>query len=142
MNTKKLQILVILHQWRLNFLWKTGFMLDLRFLLIFCGFHINGEIVSEQPQSSSLGKNWNSNGPRKIALVGACADDGLQGYVYRAEVLPLSLSIKDHYVKDPPLWLSIDLSSTSEIDEGNDGIWNIVGGKLARFPAKRVKILK
>uniref|UniRef100_A0A6N2KKE5 SH2 domain-containing protein n=1 Tax=Salix viminalis TaxID=40686 RepID=A0A6N2KKE5_SALVM len=93
--------------------------------------HINGEIVSEQPQSSSLDKNWNSNGPRKIALVGACADDCLQGYVYHAEVLPLSLSIKDHYVKDPPLWLSIDLSSTSEIDEGNDGIWNIVGGKAS-----------
>ncbi|XP_073268460.1 SH2 domain-containing protein B isoform X2 [Populus alba] len=93
--------------------------------------HINGEIVSEQPQSSSLDKNWNSNGLRKIALVGSCADDGLQGYVYHAEVLPLSLSIKDHYVKDPPLWLSIDLSSTSEIDEDNDGIWNIVGGKAS-----------
>ncbi|KAJ6333180.1 hypothetical protein OIU77_009115 [Salix suchowensis] len=93
--------------------------------------HINGEIVSEQPQSSSLDKNWNYDGPRKIALVGACADDGLQGYVYRAEFLPLSRSIKDRYVKDPPLWLSIDLSSTSEIDEGNDGIWNIVGGKVA-----------
>eukprot|EP00258_Populus_trichocarpa_P051276 XP_024467295.1 SH2 domain-containing protein A isoform X1 [Populus trichocarpa] len=93
--------------------------------------HINGEIVSEQPHSSSLDKNWNSNGLRKIALVGSCADDGLQGYVYHAEVLPLSLSIKDHYVKDPPPWLSIDLSSTSEIDEDNDGIWNIVGGKAS-----------
>lgn len=34
--------------------------------------------------------------------------------------------------QDPPPWLSIDLSSTSEIDEDNDGIWNIVGGKVSK----------
>ncbi|KAJ6753921.1 SIGNAL TRANSDUCER AND TRANSCRIPTION ACTIVATOR [Salix purpurea] len=93
--------------------------------------HINGEIVGEQPQSFSLDKSLNSNGLRKITLAGAGVDDGLQGYIHLAEVLPLSFSIKDHYVKDPPLRLSVDLSSTSEIDEDSDSIWNIVGGKAS-----------
>ncbi|CAK7351745.1 unnamed protein product [Dovyalis caffra] len=93
--------------------------------------HINGEIVGEQPPSSSLDKNLNPKELRKITLVGASGDDGMQGYVHHAEVLPLSLSIKDHYDKDPPLRLSIDLSSTSDIDEDSDGIWNIVGGKAS-----------
>ncbi|KAJ6314359.1 hypothetical protein OIU78_017934 [Salix suchowensis] len=93
--------------------------------------HINGEIVGEQPQSFSLDKSSNSNGLRKITLAGAGVDDGLQGYIHLAEVLPLSFSIKDHYVKDPPPRLSVDLSSTSEIDEDSDSIWNIVGGKAS-----------
>ncbi|XP_034933531.1 SH2 domain-containing protein A isoform X2 [Populus alba] len=94
-------------------------------------FHINGKIVGEQPQSFSLDKSSNSNGLRKITLAGAGGDDGLQGYVHHVEVLPLSMSIKEHYVKDPPVRLSIDLSSTSEIDEDSDRIWNIVGGKAS-----------
>ncbi|XP_015580426.2 SH2 domain-containing protein A isoform X1 [Ricinus communis] len=97
--------------------------------------HINGEIVRELPLSSSLNKDSLSDGSRKITLVGAAGDHGLQGYVYNAEVLPLHFSISDHYIKiqcqDIPLQLSIDHSSTSEIEEGNDGIWNIVGGKAS-----------
>ncbi|KAJ9183056.1 hypothetical protein P3X46_006972 [Hevea brasiliensis] len=93
--------------------------------------HINGEIVGECSLSSSFNKYSISNGFRKITLAGASGDDGLQGYVYNAEVLTLSLSIKDHYFKDPPLQLSIDDSSTSDIEEGIDGIWSIVGGKAS-----------
>jgi hypothetical protein len=62
-------------------------------------FHINGKIVREQPQSFSLDKSSNSNGLRKITLAGAGGDDALQGYVHHVEVLPLSMSIKEHYVK-------------------------------------------
>ncbi|PQQ18720.1 uncharacterized protein Pyn_30077 [Prunus yedoensis var. nudiflora] len=32
---------------------------------------------------------------------------------------------------DPPLQLSIDNSSASEIEEGGDGVWSIVGGKAS-----------
>ncbi|XP_065861657.1 SH2 domain-containing protein B-like isoform X2 [Euphorbia lathyris] len=93
--------------------------------------HVNGEIVGEQPLHSLLSSDSISNGFGKITLVGAGGDNGLQGYIYRAEVLPMSLTVKDHYLKDPPLQLSIDDSSTSEIEEGTDGIWSIVGGKLS-----------
>ncbi|KAJ9153429.1 hypothetical protein P3X46_026870 [Hevea brasiliensis] len=93
--------------------------------------HINGEIAGEWSLPSSFNKDFISNGLEKITLVGASGDDDLQGYVYNAEVLPISLSIKDHYFKDPPLQLSIDDSSTSEIEEGIDGIWSIVGGKAS-----------
>lgn len=48
---------------------------------------------------SSFNKDSMSNGFGKITLVGASGDDGLQGYVYDAEVLTLSSSIKDHYSK-------------------------------------------
>ncbi|KDP36217.1 hypothetical protein JCGZ_09970 [Jatropha curcas] len=61
--------------------------------------HINGEIVGECPFSSSINKDSFSNGLGKITLIGAHGNEGLQGYVYNAEVLPLSLSIKDHYFK-------------------------------------------
>ncbi|KAF2314457.1 hypothetical protein GH714_026632 [Hevea brasiliensis] len=93
--------------------------------------HINGEIAGEWSLPSSFNKDSISNGLEKITLVGASGDDDLQGYVYNAEVLPISLSIKYHYFKDPPLQLSIDDSSTSEIEEGIDGIWSIVGGKAS-----------
>lgn len=32
--------------------------------------------------------------------------------------------------QDPPVRLSIDHSSTSEIEEDSDGVWSIVGGKV------------
>ncbi|KAF2287642.1 hypothetical protein GH714_002072 [Hevea brasiliensis] len=69
--------------------------------------HINGEIVGECSLSSSFNKDSISNGFRKITLVGASG------------------------VMDPPLQLSIDDSSTSDIEEGIDGIWSIVGGKAS-----------
>lgn len=33
-------------------------------------------------------------------------------------------------LQDPPLWLSIDSSSASEIELESDGVWKIVGGKV------------
>ncbi|KAK9199253.1 hypothetical protein WN944_014441 [Citrus x changshan-huyou] len=89
--------------------------------------HIDGEIVAEKPVSSSFCKGSMSNSRTKITLVGS----NMQGYVHDAKILPLNLSIKDHYHKDPPLLLSIDTSSASEIEEDSDGVWSIVGGKAS-----------
>ncbi|WCJ32370.1 SH2 domain protein B [Euphorbia peplus] len=93
--------------------------------------HVNGEIVGKQPLHSLVSDDSISNDLGKITLLGASGDDGLQGYIYRAEVLPISLTVKDHYLKDPPVQLSIDDSCASEIEEDPDGIWSIVGGKLS-----------
>ncbi|KAH9723540.1 SH2 domain-containing protein B [Citrus sinensis] len=89
--------------------------------------HIDGEIVAEKPVSSSFCKGSLSNSRTRITLVGS----NMQGYVHDAKILPLNLSIKDHYHKDPPLLLSIDTSSASEIEEDSDGVWSIVGGKAS-----------
>lgn len=89
--------------------------------------HIDGEIVAEKPVSSSFCKGSLSNSRMRITLVGS----NMQGYVHDAKILPLNLSIKDHYHKDPPLLLSIDTSSASEIEEDSDGVWSIVGGKAS-----------
>ncbi|KAK9269782.1 hypothetical protein L1049_001560 [Liquidambar formosana] len=98
----------------------------------FVRLYINGEIVGEKRLSSSLTNNSNSNGLKRVNLVSVDGnDDGVQGYVYNAKILPITSSIKDHYDKDPPLQLSIDSSSASEIEEGNDGVWSIVGGKAS-----------
>ncbi|KAF2287651.1 hypothetical protein GH714_002122 [Hevea brasiliensis] len=75
--------------------------------------HINGEIVGECSLSSSFNKDSISNGFRKITLVGA---SGVMMYTSNART---------------PLQLSIDDSSTSDIEEGIDGIWSIVGGKAS-----------
>ncbi|XVF18432.1 hypothetical protein REPUB_Repub11eG0021100 [Reevesia pubescens] len=96
----------------------------------FVRLHINGEIQGELQLSSLLNKDSMPNGFRKRRLVGIGGDNNLQGYIHDAKVLPSTLSIKDQYVKDPPLRLSIDESSASDIDE-EDGFWNIVGGKAS-----------
>lgn len=57
--------------------------------------HIDGEIVAEKPLSSSFCKASMSNSRTKITLVGS----NMQGYVHDAKILPLNLSIKDHYHK-------------------------------------------
>lgn len=94
--------------------------------------HIDGEIVGEKPLTSSSSSASNSHGLRRVSLAGADGDDDrFQGYVHGLEFLHKSSSIKDHFVKDPPLQLSIDGSSASEIEEDNDGVWSIVGGKAS-----------
>ncbi|XLR28148.1 hypothetical protein S83_056048, partial [Arachis hypogaea] len=90
---------------------------------------INGEIVGEKPLSSN--KEPSSNDLRKIVLANIGGDGNIShGYVYNFQVFPSVSSIKDHHMKEPPLKLSIDESSASEIEEESDGVWSIVGGKV------------
>ncbi|XP_039171653.1 SH2 domain-containing protein A isoform X3 [Eucalyptus grandis] len=91
--------------------------------------HIDGEVVDEKTLSAS--KDGESNRLRKISLVSTSrTDDGIEGYLYSPKVLHPSSSIEDHY-KDSPVHLAIDKSSASDIEEGSDGIWSIVGGKAS-----------
>ncbi|XP_022717399.1 SH2 domain-containing protein A-like isoform X2 [Durio zibethinus] len=96
----------------------------------FVRLHINGDIAGELQLSSFLNKDSMPNGLKKRTLVCISGGNDLQGYIHDAKVLPSTLSIKDQYVKDPPLRLSIDESSASDIEEDN-GFWNIVGGKAS-----------
>ncbi|KAL6999690.1 hypothetical protein U1Q18_000845 [Sarracenia purpurea var. burkii] len=94
--------------------------------------HIDGEIVGERPLTSSLSNYSKLHGLGSISLAGTDGDDDMfQGYVHSLEVLLKPSSIKEHFVKDPPLQLSIDGSSAAEIEEDNDGVWSIVGGKAS-----------
>ncbi|KAK8540552.1 hypothetical protein V6N13_056690 [Hibiscus sabdariffa] len=96
----------------------------------FVRLYINGEIAGELQLSSLLNRDFIPNGSRKRTLIGVNGDSNLQGFIHDATVLPSTLCIKDQYVKDPPLRLSIDKSSISDIEEDN-GFWNIVGGKAS-----------
>ncbi|KAG6688965.1 hypothetical protein I3842_11G152900 [Carya illinoinensis] len=99
--------------------------------------HIDGEIVGERPLSSVFNKDSSLSGSRKIALASIGGDVcKLLGYVHNLEVLPPTLSIKDHhgkvhYILDLPLRLSIDSSDAFEIEVGSDGVWSIIGGKAS-----------
>ena len=127
----------------------------------FVRLNIDGEIVGEKSLSSLINKDSPTSSFGKLALAnigGHC--DSLQGYVHNVEVLPPALSIKDHWGKvrhsfsfliptimyvcflldkyhmrcqDVPLKLSIDNSSASEIEVGDDGVWSIVGGKVRKI---------
>ncbi|XP_057949767.1 SH2 domain-containing protein A-like isoform X2 [Malania oleifera] len=98
----------------------------------FVRLHIDGEIVGEKHLSSYMYGKYHSNGLRGVTLTSVDGiDDGIHGYIHNVEVLPITSSIKDHHLKDPPLQLSIDNSCASEIEEGCDGVWNIVGGKAS-----------
>lgn len=98
----------------------------------FVQLHIDGEIVEEKRLCSLFNKDLTSSSLRKINLANNGVDgDSMQGYVHNVEVLPPTLSIKDHHEKDAPLKLSIDNSSTSEIEVGSDGVWSIIGGKAS-----------
>ncbi|XP_022137019.1 uncharacterized protein LOC111008576 isoform X2 [Momordica charantia] len=95
----------------------------------FVRLHIDGKMVGEKSASSSLSEDAIPRGLGKIVLGSNGEDNSVQGYVHNAKVFPLVSSIRDHYVEDLPVKLFIDNSSTMEIEEGSDGIWNIVGGK-------------
>lgn len=41
-----------------------------------------------------------------------------------------NFSIFNFWCQDPPLQLTVDESSVSDIDEENDGVWSIIGGKV------------
>ncbi|XP_050943893.1 SH2 domain-containing protein B-like isoform X3 [Cucumis melo] len=86
-------------------------------------------MVGEKPVSSSLSEDTFPRGLGRIVLGNNGEDISLQGYVHNEKVFPSASLIRDHYAEDLPVKLFIDNSSTMEIEEGGDGIWNIVGGK-------------
>lgn len=95
----------------------------------FVRVHIDGKMVGEKPTSTSLGDDAIPRGSGSIVLGNNGEGNSMQGYIHNAKVLPSVSSIRDHYAEDLPVKLFIDSSSTMEIEEGSDGIWNIVGGK-------------
>ncbi|GFZ05050.1 SH2 domain protein A [Actinidia rufa] len=98
----------------------------------FVRLHIDGEIVGEKLLTTSLSNDSNLQGLSSISLAGTDGDDDrFHGYVHSLEVMSEPSSIKVHFLKDPPLQLSVDGSSASEIEEDNDGVWSIVGGKAS-----------
>lgn len=89
--------------------------------------HIDGEVVVEKLLNTSRINHKPGSG--RVYLAGLDRDDDkLQGYVHNVEVLGNVTSIKDHLAKDPPMQLSVDWSSVSEIEEDSDGVRNVVGG--------------
>ncbi|GJM91517.1 hypothetical protein PR202_ga07894 [Eleusine coracana subsp. coracana] len=91
--------------------------------------HIDGDLITETHLCSLSNEPANQNGANLITLLGS--DDKLEGYVYNIEVSHILGNIPDQYVKNPPFKLSIDFSCCDGIEEGDDGIWNIVGGKAS-----------
>ncbi|KAI3789520.1 hypothetical protein L2E82_02319 [Cichorium intybus] len=85
--------------------------------------YINGEIVQEMPVT------YTCDNLRKVSLLGANED--VEGYVYGVEILPITSSIKDYFIKDPPVHILVDTSSATDIEEDNDGVWTVVGGKAS-----------
>ncbi|KAF6135541.1 hypothetical protein GIB67_015394 [Kingdonia uniflora] len=91
--------------------------------------HIDGVVVGEKTPSPSL-NNDSSSEDFKLILAGSDGDKRrLQGFVYYVHILPPASYISDHFVKNPPIYLTVDNSCISEIEEGEDGVWTIVGGK-------------
>ncbi|XP_010274602.1 PREDICTED: uncharacterized protein LOC104609879 [Nelumbo nucifera] len=94
--------------------------------------HINGVVVGDKPLASSLKNDSSPDDLKKVTLAGNDGGDGrFQAYVHHARVLPVTASVKDHSMENPPVELSIDSSCASEIEEGSDGVWSVVGGKAS-----------
>ncbi|KAK3153338.1 hypothetical protein QOZ80_2BG0170940 [Eleusine coracana subsp. coracana] len=91
--------------------------------------HIDGDLINETHLCSLSNEPANQDGANLITLLGS--DDKLEGYVYNIGVSHILGNIPHRYVKNPPFKLSIDFSCCDGIEEGDDGIWNIVGGKAS-----------
>lgn len=94
-------------------------------------FHVDGTLVKEKPLSIVSNYNQYQERLRKIGFVGTEGNIvKFQGYVYDCQVLPISASTKDHFIKNPPVKLMLRDSCISDgIEEGYDGTWSIVSGK-------------
>lgn len=100
----------------------------------FVRLHVDGVMVGELLLSYSSKEDPDHGSLRKMTLVGNDGGDKrMHGYVHFFHILPLSASVSDHYLKNPPLELSLDSSSFSENHEveESDGVWSVVGGKAS-----------
>ncbi|KAL8148742.1 SH2 domain-containing protein B-like [Apium graveolens] len=101
----------------------------------FVRLYTNGVLVGAKPLSPALNRDSHPNDPRIVSLSSARGKDAvnyeIQGYVYGVEILSQTSLVKNHYLKDPPLLLTVDESSVSDIDEEIDGVWSIIGGKAS-----------
>ncbi|XP_073284064.1 SH2 domain-containing protein B-like [Primulina huaijiensis] len=98
----------------------------------FVRLHIDGEIVGEKSLPCTINKDLLADALRGIFLT--CPngnEDTFNGYVYGMDVSFPASTIKEHFLKDCPLRLSMDHSIPSEIEEDIDGVWSIVGGKAS-----------
>ncbi|CAN4103009.1 unnamed protein product [Withania somnifera] len=93
--------------------------------------YFDGKIVGEKSLTSSLDNDIGSDNSRISLTCISGKDSQLDGYVHGAELFSVVSTIENHYVKDPPVQLSIDSSSAYEIEEDTDGVWSIVGGKAS-----------
>ncbi|KAI3892048.1 hypothetical protein MKX03_030882 [Papaver bracteatum] len=95
--------------------------------------HVDGVWVGENPLTSfSKDDDSGVDKLKRLTLAGSNGDNQeVQGYVHYPQILPPTSSINGHFVENPPVALSIDYSSTYEIEEGEDGVWNIIGGKAS-----------
>jgi hypothetical protein len=119
--------------------------------------HIDGNLITGAHLCSLSNEPDHQDDANLISLVGS--DDKLEGYVYNIQVSHILGTIQEHYAKvihlihyrgfsfnfslcrstlddmltklqNPPFKLSIDFSYYDGIEEGEDGIWTIVGGKV------------
>ncbi|XP_038982447.1 SH2 domain-containing protein B-like isoform X2 [Phoenix dactylifera] len=92
--------------------------------------HVDGKLVGQEPVTFLSNEHQYQDNLKRIKLFGS--DRKLDGYVYRAQVLPLSALITDQFVKNPPVKLSLHSSGISDgVEECGDGVWSIVGGKAS-----------
>ncbi|KAG0552696.1 hypothetical protein BDA96_01G529800 [Sorghum bicolor] len=91
--------------------------------------HLDGSLTAEASVCSLFDGPESQDDANQISLVGS--DGKLEGYIYNIEVSSVLGNIKEQYTKNPPFKLSIDYSCSDGIEEGGDGIWNIVGGKAS-----------
>ncbi|KAF8689166.1 hypothetical protein HU200_041948 [Digitaria exilis] len=91
--------------------------------------HVNGDLIAETHLCSLYDEPDHQDNANKISLLGNGSKR--DGYIYNIEVSRVLGTIQEQYAKNPPFKLSIDYSSSDGIEEGDDGIWNIVGGKAS-----------
>jgi hypothetical protein len=117
---------------------------------------MDGDLITEAHLCSLSNEPDHQDGANLISLVGS--DDKLEGYVYNVVVVHTLGTIQEQCVKviilatimafllvflwrstldymfiklqNPPFKLSIDFSCCEGIEESDNGIWSIVGGKV------------
>ncbi|VAH06237.1 unnamed protein product [Triticum turgidum subsp. durum] len=91
--------------------------------------HIDGDLVAEAHLCSLSSQLDNQDDAYQVCLLGN--NGKVDGYVYNVQVLSMLGAIQEQYTENPPSKLSIDYSCCDGIEEGDDGIWCIVGGKAS-----------
>ncbi|XP_062201325.1 SH2 domain-containing protein A-like isoform X2 [Phragmites australis] len=91
--------------------------------------HIDGDLIAEAHLCSLSDEPDSQDDANQISLVGR--DGKLEGYVYNIEVSSVLGTVQEQCAKSPPFKLSIDYSCSDGVEEGDDGVWSIVGGKAS-----------